>query len=76
MADESVLYGIDIKTDADLTGPGAPPGSVPSDMEQATGLERLELLGKLDGVDVFDMKPLDASRLGSFKITTGLHGDG
>jgi len=37
---------------------------VPSDLEQATGLERLEILGKLEGVDIFDMAPLDATRLG------------
>jgi cytochrome c oxidase subunit 5b len=37
---------------------------MPTDMEQATGLERLELLGKMEGVDIFDMRPLDASRLG------------
>jgi hypothetical protein len=34
---------------------------------QATGLERFELLGKLDGVDVFDMKPLKVERLGTMK---------
>jgi hypothetical protein len=27
-------------------------------------LERLEILGKIQGVDIFDMKPLDASRKG------------
>lgn len=32
---------------------------------QATGLERFELLGKLEGVDVFDMKPLEVNRLGT-----------
>lgn len=49
----------------DLVGPGAKPGTVPSDLEQATGIERLEILGKMQGVDIFDMKPLDASRLGT-----------
>lgn len=48
----------------DLLPPGAKPGTVPSDYEQATGLERLEILGKMQGIDVFDMKPLDASRMG------------
>ncbi|CCK71189.1 cytochrome c oxidase subunit IV KNAG_0G01310 [Huiozyma naganishii CBS 8797] len=48
-----------------LVGPGARPGTVPTDLEQATGLERLELLGKLEGIDVFDTKPLDASRTGT-----------
>jgi len=37
---------------------------VPTDLEQSTGLERLEILGKMEGVDIFDMRPLDASRLG------------
>ncbi|KAH6661326.1 cytochrome c oxidase subunit VB-domain-containing protein [Truncatella angustata] len=55
----------DIKTEADLVGPGAAPGSVPTDLEQATGLERLEILGKMEGVDIFDMRPLDASRKGT-----------
>jgi len=44
--------------------PGAQPGTVPTDLEQATGLERLEILGKMQGIDIFDMRPLDASRLG------------
>jgi hypothetical protein len=38
---------------------------VPTDLEQATGLERFEILGKMQGIDVFDMKPLDASRKGT-----------
>ena len=40
---------------------------MPTDLEQATGLERLEILGKMEGVDIFDMTPLDASRLGTMK---------
>ncbi|KAI9882765.1 MAG: hypothetical protein M1823_005490 [Watsoniomyces obsoletus] len=55
----------EIRTEADLLPPGAPPGTVPTDLEQATGLERLEILGKMEGIDVFDMKPLDASRKGT-----------
>jgi cytochrome c oxidase subunit 5b len=55
---------IEIKTEDDLIPPGAAPGTVPTDLEQATGLERLEILGKMQGVDVFDMKPLDSSRKG------------
>lgn len=54
----------EIKTEDDLVGPGAKPGTVPTDLEQATGLERLEILGKMESVDIFDMRPLDASRLG------------
>jgi hypothetical protein len=54
----------EIQSETDLIPPGAPVGTVPSDLEQATGLERLEILGKMQGVDIFDMKPLDASRKG------------
>lgn len=66
----------DVKTEADLLPPGAEPGEVPTDVEQATGLERLELLGKMQGVDVFDMRPLDASRKGmsGFRFTTSCEG--
>ncbi|TLD23473.1 Sodium transport ATPase 2 [Venturia nashicola] len=52
----------EIKTEADLFGPGAAPGTVPTDLEQATGLERLEILGKMQGIDVFDMKPLESRK--------------
>lgn len=55
----------DIKSEEDLIPPGATPGTVPTDVEQATGLERFEILGKMQGIDVFDMKPLDASRKGT-----------
>ncbi|WVN88594.1 uncharacterized protein L203_103805 [Cryptococcus depauperatus CBS 7841] len=48
-----------------LLGPGAKAGEVPSDENQATGLERFELLGKLEGVDVFDMNPLEMTRFGT-----------
>lgn len=41
---------------ASLIGPGAKEGTIPTDYEQATGLQRLELLGKREGVDVFDME--------------------
>ena len=39
--------------------------AIPTDEEQATGLERYQLLGRMEGVDVFDMVPLDSSRLGT-----------
>lgn len=55
----------DIKNEDDLIGPGAAPGTVPTDLEQSTGLERLEILGKMEGVDIFDMRPLDSSRKGT-----------
>lgn len=48
-----------------LYGPGAKPGEVPSIYEQATGLERLQLLGDIEGVSVFDDAPLDSSRVGT-----------
>ncbi|UNI22921.1 Cytochrome c oxidase subunit 4 [Purpureocillium takamizusanense] len=57
----------EVKTEDDLFGPGAAPGTVPTDLEQATGLERLEILGKMEGVDIFDMRPLDASRKGTME---------
>ncbi|KAL9101874.1 MAG: hypothetical protein Q9163_002919 [Psora crenata] len=53
---------IELKTYDDLLPPGAEPGTIPTDLEQSTGLERFEILGKMQGVDVFDMRPLDASR--------------
>ncbi len=53
-------------TDKDsLIGLGAKEGTIPTDLEQATGLERVELLAKLEGIDFFDQKPLDASRRGT-----------
>jgi cytochrome c oxidase subunit 5b len=63
IADE--IMSTEIKTEEDLIPPGAQPGTVPTDAEQSTGLERLEILGKMQGIDVFDMRPLDASRLGT-----------
>ncbi|KAF8149904.1 cytochrome c oxidase [Crassisporium funariophilum] len=48
-----------------LYGSGAKAGSVPTDIEQATGIERLQLMGDLEGINVFDDSPLDASRLGT-----------
>ena len=42
-----------------------PPERIATDEEQATGLERFQLLGKMEGIDVFDMRSLDASRLGT-----------
>lgn len=72
-----MFWIIEVKAEEDLYGPGAEPGSVPTDLEQATGLERLEILGKMEGVDIFDMRPLDASRLGTMEdpITIRSAGD-
>lgn len=60
----------EVKTEEDLLPPGAEPGTVPTDLDQSTGLERFEILGKMQGVDVFDMKPLDASRKGTDLAST------
>lgn len=48
-----------------LFGEGGKPGEVPTDIDQATGLERLQLLGELEGVEIFDDAPLDSSRIGT-----------
>ena len=49
----------------EIYGEGAKAGQIPTDVNQSTGLERLQVLGALEGVEVFDLKPLDASRLGT-----------
>ncbi|PFH53002.1 hypothetical protein AMATHDRAFT_55899 [Amanita thiersii Skay4041] len=48
-----------------LIGPGAKPGEVPSDYDQLTGMARLQLLGDMQGIKVFDESPLDSSRIGT-----------
>lgn len=48
-----------------IQGDGSKPGEIASDEQQSTGLERFELMGKLQGIDVFNMEPLDASRFGT-----------
>lgn len=55
----------DVHGNDTLIGQGAKEGTFPTDLEQATGLARLELLAKLEGVELFDVKPLDASRVGT-----------
>jgi cytochrome c oxidase subunit 5b len=60
----------EVKTADDLLGPGAAPGTVPTELEQATGIERLELLGQMEGVDIFDMKPLEMTRQGWLSHTS------
>ncbi|EPQ54278.1 COX5B-domain-containing protein [Gloeophyllum trabeum ATCC 11539] len=49
----------------ELYGPGIKPGEVPTDEAQATGLERYQLLAEMEGVEAFDMEPLDSSRIGT-----------
>jgi len=64
---EAKLIAFDeIKSEEDLLPPGAEPGTIPTDLEQATGLERLEILGKMQGIDIFDMRPLPSDRVGTF----------
>ncbi|CAD6566449.1 MAG: Cytochrome c oxidase subunit 4 [Cyphobasidiales sp. Tagirdzhanova-0007] len=48
-----------------IQGEGGAVGKVPSDLEQATGLERMELLGKLQGEDPFHMEPLEVDFMGT-----------
>lgn len=50
-----------------LYGEGAKPGEIPSDEQQATGLERLQLLGEMQGIEAFDLEPLDSSRVGTLE---------
>jgi len=52
-------------TDPFFLPPGGKPGSVPTDLEQSTGNERYELLGKLAGLDLFGMEPLPSDRMGT-----------
>ena len=59
------LSRAEIESEHDLLAEGGQPGTIPTDLEQSTGLERLEILGKMQGIDVFDMRPLDSSRKGS-----------
>ncbi|CAG8606900.1 14958_t:CDS:2, partial [Acaulospora colombiana] len=53
------------KLSKDFFGPGAKPGTIPTDVEQATGLERLELLAAMEGKEFFEMKPLHITRKGT-----------
>ncbi|PVF95548.1 putative COX4-cytochrome-c oxidase chain IV [Serendipita vermifera] len=48
-----------------LYGEGAKAGEVPTDFQQSTGLERLQLLGQMEGVDVFNMGPLVMTKAGT-----------
>lgn len=50
-----------------LFGPGGKAGDIPTDEQQATGLERFQLLGEMEGYDAFDLQPLDSSRVGTLQ---------
>jgi len=56
-----------LELDSSLIGPGAKPGTVPDDLEQATGIERAELLAKLEGKELFDVGPLMITSFGTKK---------
>ncbi|KAJ5661052.1 Cytochrome c oxidase subunit 4 [Penicillium longicatenatum] len=71
-----ILAFDEIKVEDDLLPPGAKPGTIPTDYVQATGLERLELIGKMQGIDIFDMRPLDASRKGTLQDPIIVNGAG
>ena len=44
-----------------IQGEGSKSGEVPTNISQATGVERFELLGRMQGIDVWDMKVRTAS---------------
>lgn len=50
-----------------IQGEGGKVGEVATDEQQSTGLERFELLGRMEGVDVFGMEPLESHRKGTKK---------
>jgi cytochrome c oxidase subunit 5b len=52
-------------TTATIYGVGAKPGEIPTDESQSTGLDRVQVLGLLEGVDVFGLEPSDSSRIGT-----------
>ena len=60
---EQTIY--DIKSPEDLFGPGPKENSVPTEYEQATGPARFELLGKMAGIDVFDLGSTTPNRIGT-----------
>jgi hypothetical protein len=66
------LVNTEVHSEADLLPPGAPEGTIPTDYNQSTGLERLEILGKMQGIDIFDMRPLPSDRVGMYKFNTSL----
>ncbi|KXN64580.1 COX5B-domain-containing protein [Conidiobolus coronatus NRRL 28638] len=48
-------------------GSGAQSGKVPTDIEQAVGLERVELLAEMEGREFWDMAPLEMTHFGTKK---------
>ena len=56
-----------------LFGPGGKTGEIPTDEQQATGLERFQLMGEMEGYDAFDLQPLDSSRVGTLQDPIKVH---
>lgn len=50
-----------------IQGSGAKPGTVPTDLEQSTGIERFEILSRMQGEDPFSNKPLEVKHMGTLK---------
>ncbi|KAJ1908298.1 Cytochrome c oxidase subunit 4, partial [Tieghemiomyces parasiticus] len=55
----------DVENPTVFQGPGAQPGTVPTDYDQSTGLERGERLAQYEGRELFDMKPFKMTHLGT-----------
>lgn len=56
-----------LELSSNFFGPGAKPGTVADDIDQATGIERAELLSKLEGKDIYDLSPLKITAMGTKK---------
>ncbi|KAF8558140.1 COX5B-domain-containing protein [Imleria badia] len=56
-----------------LFGSGGKTGEIPTDEQQATGLERFQLMGEMEGYDAFDLQPLDSSRVGTLQDPIKVH---
>ncbi|KAH7101992.1 COX5B-domain-containing protein [Auriculariales sp. MPI-PUGE-AT-0066] len=54
-------------SDPIVVGKGSSAGEVPSNATQATGHERLQLLGEMEGYDFFETEPLWIDRMGTPK---------
>ena len=48
-----------------IFGTGGKDGEVPTDLDQATGIERFELLYKLKGEEAFSTQPLEVTKMGT-----------
>lgn len=50
-----------------VVGPGAPDGVIPTDFEQTSGLERLEYLANVQGINIFLDEPLKIDAYGTLE---------